>query len=69
MNILTIYGGHDSSCTFINKDGTLSVLEYERICKKRYAAFSKGGEKRIDIGTTDQQRSEFLTYIDKNISV
>lgn len=68
MNILTIYGGHDSSCTFINKDETLSVLEYERICKKRYAAFAKDGEKRIDIGTTDQQRLEFLTYVAKNIS-
>ena len=66
MNILTIYGGHDSSCTFINKDGTLSVLEYERICKKRYAAFSKGAEG-FDVGTTDQQRLEFVTYIAENI--
>ena len=66
MSILTIYGSHDSSCTFVNTEGVLSVLEYERICQKRYAAFCKGAEK-FDVGTTDQQRLEFIEYIAKNI--
>ena len=40
-NILSIYGSHDAAATFIDKTGKLTVLEYERFVKKRYAMLSK----------------------------
>jgi len=67
MNILSLYGSHDSSATFLDKNCELMVLEYERIAKQRYAAFNKGAQVFDHVGTTDQQRKEFLDYIDSVI--
>ena len=67
MNVLSLYGSHDSSATFIDFNGNLSVIEYERIAKQRYAAFNKGAEVFDHVGTTDEQRFEFLDYINTNI--
>lgn len=67
MNILSLYGSHDSSATFLDKNRELVVLEYERIAKQRYAAFNKGAQVFEHVGTTDQQRKEFLDYIDSVI--
>lgn len=67
MNILSFYGSHDSSATFVDKNDELVVLEYERIAKQRYAAFNKGAQVFEHVGTTDFQRKEFLDYISKNI--
>ena len=81
-NILSIYGSHDAAATFINKAGKLTVLEYERFAKKRYAMFSKlyyitqednlvaGSTPIIDkraLGTPDQVRREFISYIKESI--
>lgn len=67
MNILSFYGSHDSSATFVDKNNQLVVLEYERIAKQRYAAFNKGAQVFEHVGTDDNQRKQFLDYIDKNI--
>ncbi len=64
-NILSIYGAHDASVTFIDKNGDIRVFEYERFVKKRYAAFSKKFNKDSD---NDKNRIEFLTYIKNEIS-
>tara|TARA_R110001583_G_scaffold1771_3_gene13583 strand:- start:4096 stop:5802 length:1707 start_codon:yes stop_codon:yes gene_type:complete len=80
--ILSIYGSHDSSATFKNKEGNLTTLEYERFAKKRYAMYSKcfnyteadgifvNGKLKIykhPLGTSDVIRDEFIRYIKENI--
>tara|TARA_R110000851_G_scaffold48370_4_gene117002 strand:- start:8760 stop:10343 length:1584 start_codon:yes stop_codon:yes gene_type:complete len=65
--ILSIYGSHDSSVTFIGKDGKIRVLEYERFVKQRYAAFTSNFEHISGLGTTNEQRVTFLNYIKDNI--
>jgi predicted NodU family carbamoyl transferase len=62
--VLAINGCHDSSFTFIDKNGDIRIFELERFCKKRYAAFKKqaeldGANHSID----DKCRHEFLTYL------
>jgi carbamoyltransferase len=63
FGILSLYGSHDSSATFVDVDGNLRVLEYERLANKRYAAFNKGAES-FDVGTDDKTREDFISYID-----
>jgi carbamoyltransferase len=62
--VLAVNGCHDSSFTFIDKNGDIRIFELERFCKKRYAAFKKqaeldGANHSID----DKCRHEFLTYL------
>lgn len=68
---IAINGSHDCSCTFIDKNKKLRIYEYERFVKKRYAMFSKHLENfkadGISIGTTDQNREDFLNHIKKNL--
>jgi carbamoyltransferase len=60
FNILSIYGAHDSSVTFIDKEGKFRVFEYERFVKKRYAAFTKkyGSDEKSEVN-----RVNFIKYI------
>ena len=63
-NILSIYGAHDSSVTFIDEFGKLRIFEYERFVKVRYAAFTKqyGGYENDDVN-----RENFLKHIKSHI--
>ena len=65
-NILSIYGSHDASATFVDKNGDLRVLEYERFAKVRYSYYSSyfDGES---LGTTEDLRRKFLIHIRDNI--
>jgi len=63
-NTLSIYGSHDASAVFINNQNKLTVLEYERFVKKRYAMYSEAFDKREkDIGTNPSSRKNFIQYI------
>ena len=63
-NTLSIYGSHDASAVFIDKNNQLKVLEYERFVKKRYAMYSERFDRRINgIGTCQEQRHAFIQYI------
>ena len=44
--VISIYGSHDASATFIDKKGDLRVYEYERYLKKRYAMYSSNFDSR-----------------------
>ena len=57
-HILSLYGSHDSSATFVDKGGSLRVLEYERLADIRYAAFNKGAESNVEVGTDDVTREK-----------
>lgn len=63
-NILSIYGAHDSSVTFIDKSGKIRIFEYERFINVRYAAFTKkyGYDKN-----SDENREKFLKYVKSHI--
>ena len=63
-NILSIYGAHDSSVTFIDESGKIRVLEYERFVKVRYAAFTKkyGSDEK-----SDENRNNFLKYVKSQV--
>ena len=51
-NTLSIYGSHDASAVFIDKNNQLKILEYERFVKKRYAMYSARFDRReSDLGT------------------
>lgn len=64
---LSIYGSHDASITYIDKNKNLRVAEYERFVKKRYAMFSSRFDSREDMGTNYKSRISFLNYIKKNL--
>ena len=60
--VLAINGCHDASVTFVDKNQNLRIFEYERFCKKRFGIFKKEADNTI-IGTTDEQRNNFIDYI------
>ena len=62
-NTLSIYGSHDASVTFIDKNNQLKVLEYERFVNQRYGAFTETMEHRTGLGTMAEQRELFLNHI------
>lgn len=64
--LLSIYGSHDACATFVDKNGNLKILEYERFVKIRYGMFSS----RFDTwgpGTNDDYRKKFIEYIKSEI--
>lgn len=61
-NILSFYGGHDASVTFVDKQDRVRVIEVERYVKQRYAAFSSYQNKR-SFGISDAKRLDFLNYL------
>ena len=63
-NTLSIYGSHDASVVFLNKSNKITILEYERFVKKRYAMYSESFDKREkDLGTNQKLRENFIQYI------
>ncbi len=64
---LSLYGSHDSSVTFIDKNGILRVYEYERYVKKRFAMFSSQFDSRGGMGSNDVERNSFLSLLKKNL--
>lgn len=61
-NILSFYASHDSSATFIDKNGDLRVLELERFANIRYAMFSSEHE-HWSIGVNNSIRKDFVSHI------
>ena len=69
-NTLSIYGSHDASAVFIDKNNQLKILEYERFVKKRYAMYSARFDRReSDLGTNQNSREKFIEYIKSQIDV
>jgi len=66
-NILSLYLSHDAAATYIDKDDKIKVLEYERFVKQRYGAFTHTMSNREGLGTTDEQRRDFLQYIKDSV--
>jgi len=66
-NSFAIYGGHDASVTFVDKNDRVRVVEIERYVKQRYAAFSSVHDHR-SFGITENKRIEFLDYLYNTIS-
>jgi carbamoyltransferase len=62
-HIISIYGSHDASFTFIDKDKNISVLEYERFVKKRYAFYSEKFDDRPGMGSNPLERKLFIEYL------
>lgn len=65
--VISIYGSHDASLTFIDKNNTLRVYEYERFVKKRYAMFSSRFDSWDLMGSNENERFEFLTHVKNNL--
>jgi len=66
-SVLSLYLSHDAAATYIDKDNKIKVLEYERFVKQRYGAFTHTMSYREGLGTTDEQRRDFLQYIKANV--
>jgi carbamoyltransferase len=66
--VISIYGSHDASITFIDKNNDIRVYEYERFVKKRYAMFSSRFDGWDLMGSNQNERIEFLTHIKNNLN-
>jgi carbamoyltransferase len=64
---ISIYGSHDASVTYVDKNKNLRIAEYERFVNKRYAMFSNRFDHREDMGTNNESRLSFLKYIKNNL--
>lgn len=64
--ILSIYGSHDASATFTDKNDDVRVFEYERFIKIRYSCYSIRFDG-CNLGSSDEDRENFLTHIKDNI--
>ncbi len=64
--ILSIYGSHDASVTFVDKNGDLRVFELERFCNIRYAMYSSEFDS-WSLGTNETIRRNFLSHIKEQI--
>lgn len=65
--VLSIYGSHDASITFIDKNKKIRIYEYERFVKKRYAMYSSRFDSVKGRGSNETERNEFLTLIKNNL--
>lgn len=60
MSALYIHGDHDSNLTFVDKEGKLTTIEYERYSKHRYDSYTphmSGSQYSVD------RKRAFLEYI------
>lgn len=64
--ILSIYGSHDASVTFVDKNGDLRIFELERFCNIRYAMYSSQFDS-WSLGTNDTIRRDFFSCIKEQI--
>lgn len=62
-NILSIYGCHDASVTFLDMDGRLRVYEYERHAKVRNAMYGEQHDVHWKEGTNDDIRRSFIERV------
>jgi carbamoyltransferase len=65
--VISIYGSHDASLTFIDKNNNIRVYEYERFVKKRYAMFSSRFDGWDLMGSNQNERIDFLTHVKNNL--
>lgn len=65
--ILSIYGSHDASVTFVDKNKKIRIYEYERFVKKRYAMYSSRFDSIKGMGSNEIERNNFLTLIKNNL--
>lgn len=64
---ISIYGSHDASVTFIDKNKKIRIYEYERFTKKRFAMFSSSFDSRSDYGSNQNERTDFIKLIISNL--
>jgi len=65
-NILSIYGSHDASATFMDKNGELRILELERFSDIRFSMYSSQYDS-WSLGVNDKIRRDFLDHIKSEI--
>jgi|TARA_R100000030_G_scaffold85940_3_gene69331 carbamoyltransferase len=67
LSTLSIYGSHDASVTFVDKNDEIKVLEYERFVNQRYGAFTQRMDHRNGLGSNDEKRNLFFQHIKKQV--
>lgn len=60
--ILSIYGSHDASVTFVDKNDNLRIFELERFCNIRFAMYSNKFDD-WSLGTNDTIRRNFISHV------
>ena len=65
--VLSFYGSHDASVTFVDKYQNIRVLEYERFVRKRHAMYSSDYDN-WELGSNEDTRIEFLKHVCTNIN-
>ena len=65
---LVIYGSHDASVTFIDKNNELRVFEYERFVKRRYSMLSSSFDSREFLGSNADERKQFFQLIKDSLA-
>jgi len=65
-NILSLYGSHDASATFVDKNGLMRIFELERFSNIRYSMYSSQFDD-WSLGVGEAIREEFLNYIKEQI--
>jgi len=61
--VLSIYGCHDASVTFVDRGGRLRIYEYERHAKVRNAMYSERHDVQWKEGTNDSVRGSFIERV------
>ena len=67
-SVLSLYGSHDASATFVDKNGDLRIFELERFSNIRYAMYSSEFDS-WSLGVGEKIREEFLNYVKEQINV
>ena len=65
LSTLSIYGSHDASVTFVDKNDEIKVLEYERFVNQRYGAFTQRLDHRNGLRSNDEKRNLFFPCLNK----
>lgn len=66
INILSIYGSHDASATFVDKNNQIRILELERFSEIRFSMYSSQYDS-WSLGVNDEIRRAFLSHIKTEI--
>lgn len=68
-SLLCIWGFHDSSATFVDKNDNLRVFELERVTKNRYSMFSSIFDSPLngEAHSSEEVRENFLSLIKQEI--
>jgi len=65
--VLSIYGCHDASVTFVDRGGRLRIYEYERHAKVRNAMYSEQHDVHWKEGTNDDIRRSFIERVKRDM--